>query len=181
MKNTKTTKSPAGRYDIEVSNHQTVLKVGPRTLPKTARLVLRHFGVARANLSIVLVDTPTIRQLKKKYFGRSQDTDVISFDLRDSACSEEHGLDIEVVINAQRALALTQTTKAATTELHLYLVHGLLHQLGFNDDTPAHARCMHQQEDTLLEQLGWGRPFYQHPPLPQGKPQKSPRSGRASS
>jgi probable rRNA maturation factor len=38
----------------------------------------------------------------------------------------------------------------------LYLVHGLLHLMGYDDRTPDEARHMHAREDALLDQFGFG-------------------------
>ncbi len=41
-------------------------------------------------------------------------------------------------------------------ELALYVTHGLLHQLGFDDATPEQAQKMHQAEDEILQHMGFG-------------------------
>jgi len=45
---------------------------------------------------------------------------------------------------------------SAEAELALYVTHGLLHNLGFNDATAAQARKMHRMEDEILQHLGYG-------------------------
>ena len=50
--------------------------------------------------------------------------------------------------------------------LLLYLVHGLLHLMGYDDRSPQDAKRMHGREDALLEELGFtsiyaGRPSIQ--------------------
>ena len=44
----------------------------------------------------------------------------------------------------------------STPELLLYVVHGTLHLLGFDDQRPEDARAMHKKEDQLLSELGHG-------------------------
>ena len=45
---------------------------------------------------------------------------------------------------------------ASQAELALYITHGLLHNLGFDDSTDSKARKMHDTEDNILQQLGYG-------------------------
>ena len=44
----------------------------------------------------------------------------------------------------------------AEAELALYVVHGLLHNIGYDDLTEADARKMHGMEDEILECFGYG-------------------------
>ncbi len=41
----------------------------------------------------------------------------------------------------------------------LYITHGLLHVLGYDDSSPAKFRRMHKREDELLEALGIGKVY----------------------
>ena len=44
----------------------------------------------------------------------------------------------------------------AQAELALYILHGLLHNLGFDDVTAAKAAKMHKAEDDILKKFGFG-------------------------
>ncbi len=45
---------------------------------------------------------------------------------------------------------------SSQAELALYITHGLLHNLGFDDSTEDKAKKMHDMEDKILQQLGYG-------------------------
>lgn len=145
-------------YDIAITSEQQVLIPDEASIRATVQAVLHNAGVTQAVVSVALVDNEAIRQLKAAYFNRDEVTDVISFDLRDDDASINI-VDCEVVVNAQRAWDVTGDETAAVAELHLYIVHGLLHQLGFDDDTPEHAQVMHAQEDDILRRLNFGNVF----------------------
>ena len=49
-----------------------------------------------------------------------------------------------------------QRGHSTEAELALYLTHGLLHNLGFNDADKAAAERMHDMEDEILQQAGFG-------------------------
>jgi probable rRNA maturation factor len=150
------------RIDIQVSNNQNTLAIDRRQLMRTATYVLQQEGLSDASVSIAVVDDAAMRKIKGRYFDRAMTTDVLSFDLREPA--ETRGasvpLDCEVIVNAQRAQALAGESSAEPlAELNLYLVHGLLHQLGYDDRTSQRAAAMHEREDALLEELGFGTVF----------------------
>jgi probable rRNA maturation factor len=48
---------------------------------------------------------------------------------------------------------------SSEAELALYITHGLLHNLGFDDSTQGQAEKMHNIENEILQQLGYG-PIY---------------------
>jgi probable rRNA maturation factor len=71
---------------------------------------------------------------------------------------ERHGgLVFELVLNGQKA---TKEAKlrghSAEAEVALYVIHGLLHNLGFNDVGPEEAAKMHDTEDQILKRFGFG-------------------------
>ena len=150
------------RTTIQIANQQAVVAVDRAAVRRTVREVLRARGVRGARVSVAVVDDSAMRELKKAYYGMAEATDVLSFDLGGEEGEEPPGeeswsLDIEVVVNAQRAQREAAGRRAEVEgELHLYLVHGLLHQMGYDDGTAAAARAMHEEEDRLLTALGYG-------------------------
>lgn len=126
-------------------------------LTHTIRHTLERLGVSEGTISVAIVGREEMTALKERYFGAAQDTDVISFDLRDEP---DDALDCEIVVNLQRAASEAQARNGnCEAELNLYLVHGLLHQLGYDDQDDAQAQAMHRKEDELLEELGFGKVY----------------------
>lgn len=150
---------------IAITNQQQVMPIKTRErkrLQKTIETVLQHKSVPEGEVSLAIVDDKTIARLAKEYFGRRQATDVISFDLREKPPADSNKrMDCEVVVNAQEALRRSRANAIdAWAELNLYVVHGLLHQMGYNDQQKRQARLMHAKEDELLEALGLGKVFH---------------------
>jgi len=152
------------KINIEISNNQKVLTIDPRQLHQTVRLVLRRLDCNKALVSLAVVDNDTMGRLREKYLGNPELTDVLSFDLRDRTCAgdDKNTLDCEVVVNAERARQVARAHNAdPLAELNLYVVHGLLHQLGYDDRNLRQARIMHEKEDQFLQELGFGKVYYQ--------------------
>ena len=120
------------------------------------RALCERFAIRQADISIVIVDDKTIKKVNKEFLGRTSVTDVISFDLSD----DKKDRVFELVINAQHAER--QAKKQAhnpEAELALYVVHGFLHDVGYDDAKTADARRMHKMEDEILEEFGYGITF----------------------
>lgn len=127
-----------------------------------AELVLESEGApAGVEVSIAVVDDAAIAALNARHLGRDAPTDVIAFPM-DEAAGPEAGLPEparrggamllgDVVVSAERAICYSREHGGdALAELSLYLVHGLLHLLGYDDlDEPERAR-MQQREGELL-------------------------------
>jgi rRNA maturation RNase YbeY len=60
-------------------------------------------------------------------------------------------------VNAERAVKEARVRRhSAQAELALYITHALLHNLGFDDSDPKLAKKMHDTEDEILRQFGFG-------------------------
>ena len=150
--------------EIEICDNQNALAIDRAQLIRTVKYVLQQMSVREAQISLAIVDDTTIRELKEKYFGVSEVTDVISFDLREKDRQKPNDLeeivDCDIVVNAQVAVRTArQQGTDPLAELNLYVVHGLLHHLGYDDQTDRNAEIMHKKEDQLLEELGFGKVF----------------------
>jgi len=120
-----------------------------------AESVCRRFSVTAAVVSIAIVDDDAIAGINKQFLDHTGPTDVISFDLSDDDDSGER--NFEIVINAdQAARQAGQRSHDTASELALYITHGLLHNLGFDDHDPAEAKKMHEMEDEILQDAGFG-------------------------
>lgn len=173
-------------YTIEVSDEQSAMTVCIEAIERVVAFVLEQLGCRGGSVSVAVVGDRTIRELKSRFFGRNETTDVISFDVSGPVvhppgvegappvvdrpvCDEAEGgseearwtgLDVEVVVNAEQALREAQgDPDGGQAELALYVVHGLLHQLGYDDQAPSLAAEMHRKEDELLSALGYGRVY----------------------
>lgn len=95
----------------------------------------------------------------ERYSGVPGTTDVLTFDLREER-TEAAPLDTDILVcidEARRQAAERGMT--AERELLLYIVHGVLHCLGYDDHDEAAHRAMHAEEDRVLEAIGVGRTF----------------------
>lgn len=101
-------------------------------------------------LGIVLADGAAVRDLNRRYRGGDYDTDVLSF-----ALGEGEEIDGEVYVNLDFALAHHARYGATfEEEVRRYVVHGLLHLVGYDDAGSEARAAMRALEDRYLEAQG---------------------------
>jgi len=141
---------------VQITNHVEKLPADVPQLRKLVRTVCQRFGIAQARVSIGVVDDAEISVLNQQFLNHEGTTDCLSFDLSDE--TEPEGRRVfDLIVNGELALReAARRGHEARAELALYITHGLLHQLGFDDATEKQARRMHRTEDEILQHLGYG-------------------------
>jgi probable rRNA maturation factor len=92
-----------------------------------------------------------MQQLNKRYLEHDEPTDVLSFPLSEPGARRLAG---EVVISADVARRQAEGRgHDVQAELALYVIHGLLHLCGYDDQTPAAAARMRERERHYLSRL----------------------------
>jgi probable rRNA maturation factor len=127
-------------------------------LKKLVKTICSRFKLSKAIISIAIVDDTQIRKMNKQFLNRDNPTDCLSFNLSDN--KKNSAKSFELVVNGEMAVKQAKLRgHSAEAELALYITHGLLHNLGFDDSTKKQAEKMHNIEDQILQQLGYG-PVY---------------------
>lgn len=101
-------------------------------------------SASRQTLSLAFIGDQVMRQLNKRYRGKPETTDVLSFE----GGPGDLGEILVCVPQARRQAASVGST--LTGELDLLVIHGLLHLLGYDHRQPAERRRMERQERRLL-------------------------------
>lgn len=131
--------------------NQTTQPVDQQRLIAGAMAVLTEACLDRAQLSLAVVDDPTIHQLNREHLQHDYPTDVLSFLLESSDGSVEGEVIVSVDTAARAADAYGWTP---ADELLLYVIHGTLHLVGYDDKTDASRREMRAAEAEHLARFG---------------------------
>jgi probable rRNA maturation factor len=141
---------------VQITRHFEKIPADAAPLKRLVRAVCRRFGVAQAVVGISIVDDAEITVLNRRFLHHRGTTDCLSFDLSDEA-GPRGARVFDLVVNGELAVReAARRGHAAAAELALYITHGLLHGLGFDDATAPQAREMHRTEDEILLHLGYG-------------------------
>ena len=137
--------------DVQIANEAGFRPdLQPRWI-EAIRYVLARHGVSDAEISLAVVDDPTIHALNRRFLAHDEPTDVISFVLERGPA----GLEGEIVVSADTARRQAEAYGwPAEDELLLYVVHGALHLVGFDDTTSEAAAKMRHEEQQCLARWG---------------------------
>ena len=138
---------------IEVVNRQKRIPINPPQLTRAVKNLLRLEGFRKVQLSIVFVTDRKIKSLNQKYLNHPYPTDVLSFDYRAPA-KRAREISGEIIIStdtAQRNAVSHQTT--GLQEIMRYVIHGVLHLLGFDDHAQRDIEKMRRKENQWMRLL----------------------------
>lgn len=142
-------------FQVLVANEQATLAIDEPRLIQTVRMVLAESEYATAFVSIAVVDDPTIHELNKKHLQHDYPTDVLSFVLEQT----ENSVEGELVVSADTAMReASDAGWTAFEELLLYIIHGVLHLIGYDDHAPEDQVEMYAAEAHFLQRIGVALP-----------------------
>ncbi len=130
--------------------------------PHLCRRVLSHVadgeGVRIESLTVVLSDHQTVHDLNRRYLGHDYVTDVLAFDYSESASDAEDAgggaVDGEIYVDLDTAHERHEEFGVGFQHEALrYLIHGLLHLVGYVDETSRDKQEMRTLEDRYLEEM----------------------------
>ncbi len=141
---------------VQIAKDFKNIDFSPPKLKKLVKSICNRFKLPKVTISIAIVDDERFRKLNKKFLNRSRTSDCLSFDLSDDTRPQSPRL-FELIINGQAAVRQARLRgHSSEAELALYVTHGLLHNIGFDDSTNKKAKKMHDTEDEILQQFGYG-------------------------
>ena len=143
---------------VKITKNFQDIEYDSNRIVKLVKAVCHRFGLSKAIISIAIVPDKKIIELNKRFLNHNSSTDCLSFDLSDS--QHKDSKTFEIIVNGQKACEQAKLRgHTSQAELALYITHGLLHNLGFDDDTAQKAKKMHDHEDEILQQQGYGRVY----------------------
>ena len=142
---------------IFIANRQRTRKVNPRLLKQLTRTLLAELNAEANELEINLVATSEMTRLNETYLLHAGSTDVIAFDYsspRLQTSNPKPQIHGEIFICLDEAiLQARQFGTSWPSEVVRYLIHGILHLLGFDDTNPGARRRMKREENRMLRRL----------------------------
>lgn len=143
--------------DIQIDNRQNQFPLDETNLRKAAQAILNDLEYPEAELSIVLVDDTEIHDLNRQYLNHDRPTNVISFPMQEGEFTEINpNLLGDVVISVDTAdREAREAALPMETRLMELLVHGILHLVGYDHESPkADAEAMERKTEELMEKFG---------------------------
>jgi probable rRNA maturation factor len=162
---------------LEVHNRQQSHPVNCRLLQTITRnLLIELLKIDPFELEINILAEADMTQLNETFLRHRGSTDVLAFD--NSEASQERILKGEIFVCADEAAI--QARRFRTTwqsELIRYVIHGILHLIGYDDHRAASRRKMKQCENRVLRKLARRFDFTRlSTPRPNAKQKSGPKN-----
>lgn len=139
---------------VNVSDQQSNLKISVDQVQQIVRQVLAEEGQTCDEVSISFVDTSVISKLHQEFFDDPSPTDCITFPLDGLEDSTPYRILGEVFVCPATAVEYAQKyQKDPFDETTLYLVHGILHLLGYDDLNEEDRKKMRKAEARHMRKL----------------------------
>ena len=144
-------------FTIDIQNDSNYLVDAARLQAASQQVLSQHDVDPDTTLSVVFVDNAYIQNLNQQFRGIDAPTDVLSF----PADEPPVDIDDEPPYIGDLIVAYPYASEQATREGHplndslsLLVVHGTLHLLGYDHDTPENRAEMWAAQDAALIALG---------------------------
>jgi probable rRNA maturation factor len=127
------------------------MQVDHARIRQAVAMILVDSKIETGEISIAVIDDATMHKLNRQHLQHDYPTDVLSFVLERS----DTLLEGEIIVSSDTALA-----RAAEFQLHpddellLYVIHGMLHLVGYDDKNESKRQLMRNREAHYLAQFG---------------------------
>ena len=159
----------ASRFDIRIRSEAKKIRYPLSRLKKTAGKILKILGWKKSGLSILLLNDAGIRKLNRKYLNHDRPTDVIAFGTISKSARFNSLIGIrrtnpallemvpllgDIAISLETARRMAKELKTSLDyEIHLYLCHGILHLMGYDDHKPKDRAKMWAKQERILKKI----------------------------
>ena len=128
----------------------------------TQALTLQHTD-PKAELGLFITSQERVRKLNRNYLGRDTDTDVLAFHMSPLEAEPAtfilppdgtHHLGEVIISYPQAVIQAGEEAHSIKKEIAILVIHGVLHLLGYGDETPELKKQMQAREQVIMSHLG---------------------------
>lgn len=139
---------------IYLLNRQKALNIRPRTVKRRLGLILKDLSLVEAHVSIFIVDDAEIQSINLQYRGVDASTNVLAFAMEEGMKMPSTPRVLgDIAISGDTILyEAPQWNYEPGEMLYFYLIHGLLHLLGYDHELGKKEATRQEEETKRL----WG-------------------------
>ncbi|MDL2260153.1 rRNA maturation RNase YbeY [Deltaproteobacteria bacterium OttesenSCG-928-K17] len=137
---------------IYLSNRQKALPIKTANLRRRLTKLLKELGLSEADLSVTVTDDAEIRRVNKEYRGVDAPTNVLAFALEEGEPMPGAPRVLgDIIISAETIVKEAPPLGYTDGEMfYFYLVHGLLHLIGYDhEESPEEAARQEAETERL--------------------------------
>lgn len=138
-----------------IADQEGLLTPEGRALVKDAADATFLFAGKRYRVGILVLNEEEMQEMNRQYRGKDSVTDVLSFPAVQAGEQPQDGYYGDILLCPLRARAQAEAYgHSVERELAFLTVHGALHLLGYDHETPEEEALMRQAQSTILERMG---------------------------
>ena len=143
---------------VRIENQQKKILLHPRQIRQAVNSIQKHENLSLVDLTVIFVTERKIKSLNRQFLHRSYPTDVLAFDLTPEGLSYQKTKRPVRRISGEIYISTPEACRNAAVyqnpverEIILYVIHGILHLLGYDDHTQKDQAAMRAKEQQLLK------------------------------
>ncbi|MBN1556468.1 MAG: rRNA maturation RNase YbeY [Phycisphaerae bacterium] len=141
--------------DVTISARTKVSRIPRKRITALVRFLARDEQARIREVDVAVVGDREMARLNRTYHHVRGTTDVLSFNLAEP----DEPICAQIVVCADEAVRQARRRGISPQrELLLYVAHGLLHLLGYDDATEEQTRRMHRRQEEIQRILHKGKP-----------------------
>lgn len=140
--------------NVQIYDEQNDLPISSKNIPKLVKAIVAFEEKKCDEVAIHFVDTKKITDLHDQFFNDPTPTDCISFPMDTPDENSPYTMLGEVFVCPKTALDYAKKHSVDIyEEVTLYVIHGLLHLMGYDDISISKRKLMRAAEKRHLENL----------------------------
>ena len=109
-------------------------------------LLLKAQEYNQVKINLIFCDNKKLNSFKRKYFDDDVLTDIVTFPIKNG-----NDLEAEIYISIEMAkLNADEFNVSLNNELSRLIIHGVLHLIGFDDDTEDAKKIMFSKQEEII-------------------------------
>ena len=132
--------------NLVVSNTNDNYQYDTTSVKDLCTIVLKDSSYDEISLNIIFSDDSNLNRLKLEYFNEDVLTDVLAFPIQNDT-----KLEAEIYISYDRAISSSKEFNVSlNSELIRLIVHGILHLLGYRDNSDELKKVMFDKQESIV-------------------------------
>ena len=133
-----------------INDYTSFNQFNAKTLEHLTEMIFNSENREYSSINFIITDEEYLSRFKKKYFNQNVYTDVMTFNLENS----NEPIEGEIYVSMDRIFSNAKVyQKSLDEEVKRVMIHGILHLIGYNDDTKKKKENMTLLENKYISSL----------------------------
>ncbi|MEW6009519.1 MAG: rRNA maturation RNase YbeY [Candidatus Omnitrophota bacterium] len=139
---------------VSIKNSQSNLAIAEEAVKKIVNKIFWQARVKDYKVCIAFLNNKKIQRLNKEFLGHDYPTDVLTFPYQIAKRNQKQRFFTDIAISTEMVIKNSKLFRTSVQEeLTLYIIHAVLHLLGFDDTTKTKRMKMERKQFWLLNKF----------------------------